>query len=190
MSLRIAWTLRVLTILIVFHMNCVFFTLHALEVVTFPLKLIIFLLGLWLIRILRSLLLPIVTSSHIGVLHVLNTSIWHEILLRPWCIGPWLVCILLHSLLLLGHIILFTRHTHLFPISSIDKLAHAAVTVFHLFGVVFRSTLGFDCRGASLTYWTWVRGRALIARGGAAVGAGWLERALALRVLAGVRVSG
>ena len=138
--LCVTWAFCILAILVVPHMHGVLFALHALEVVSFSLKLIVIIFCLWLTLILRSLLLSVITSTHIGIMHVLYAPIRH-IRLCPGSISPLLVLRILLYPVFLSSVIQFALGAHLLAVAIINKLAHAAVTDVHLLLVVVRCAL-------------------------------------------------
>ena len=164
--LCVTWALGVLAILIVFHMDGIFFTLHALEIVPFPLKLIIFFF-LWLILILRRGLLSVVAAAHVLVLTALNAARGHKLLLLGagsvharlvdlvlrGAVLRSLVLLLLHMPLFFSCcIILLAFDTNLLSITHIGKFAHASVTDVELLWIVVCRTFCLHRGIASLTY--------------------------------------
>ena len=112
---------RILTVLVVFHMDGVKLTLNTLEVVAFSLKLVvIFILRLLLSWALFLLILPVLATAHILMVHVLNASRSHVVglpvdshtsrggsLLLPWSSRLHLLLVRLRHLhLFLGVVLL------------------------------------------------------------------------------------
>lgn len=133
----------IFTILVVLYMHCVLFTFHALEIVSSPLELIVIVLYFWLV--LRSLLLPIVPTSHVGVLHRLNATVRHVVLLSSRGVHSGLVSLLLRFL-----VILLALLTDFLAVAKICKFGITSVANVHLFLVVVSSSVGFDRRVPSL----------------------------------------